>query len=100
MRSLRLAAWSSVLAVSGAQAQEVVLRAERMVDVRTGSVVSRPTILIEGDRVVAINPTHLPTTATIIDAGNLTLVPGYIDLYVSFTPVVSGTDAVLQAARL
>ncbi len=79
--------------------QPLIVRAERMVDVRTGRVVRRPTIVIEADRIVAVNPEHLPIGALEVDLGDLTLVPGYIDLYVNVTPTMSGPDALEQASR-
>lgn len=88
----------------------IVVRAARMVDVTTGQVVANPRIVVEGDRITAVNPAALPANARVIDLGNVTLLPGFIDAHthlageigpdMQIRPVVeTEVDAAYRAAR-
>lgn len=58
-----------------------VLRAARWVDVTTGQVRSPAVIVIEGNRITAVNPEGPPPdSATDIDLGDATLLPGLMDM--------------------
>ncbi|MCV7336214.1 metal-dependent hydrolase family protein [Mycolicibacterium senegalense] len=58
-----------------------VLRAARWVDVTTGQVRSPAVIVIEGNRITAVNPEGPPPDwATVIDLGDATLLPGLMDM--------------------
>jgi imidazolonepropionase-like amidohydrolase len=72
--------------LSPAQAQQpaaatVVVRAARMLDVVSGRMISDARIVVEGDRITAVNPASLPVGARIIDLGDATLLPGFIDAH-------------------
>lgn len=55
----------------------------QMLDVEKGELVSPRDILIEGDRVVDIAPGSAPRDAVEIDLGDLTLLPGLMDMEVN-----------------
>ena len=55
----------------------------RMVDVVAGTLVEPGDLLIEGDRIVAVAPTSIPADAVTIDLGDLTLLPGLMDMEVN-----------------
>ncbi len=57
-----------------------ILRADRWVDIDAGEVRSPGVIVVEGNRIAAVNPPELPTTATEIDLGDVTLLPGLMDM--------------------
>jgi imidazolonepropionase-like amidohydrolase len=61
----------------------VVLRADRWVDVDAGEVRSPAVIVVEGDRIAAVNPGELPATAREIDLGDVTLLPGLMDMEIN-----------------
>ena len=61
--------------------QRVVIRAARMLDVESGRIVPDARIVVEGDRIQAVNPTTLPAGVRVIDLGDLTLAPGFIDAH-------------------
>jgi imidazolonepropionase-like amidohydrolase len=93
-----------------AQPAPVVLRAARMLDVMTGEMLRNPTVVVTGDRITAVNPASPPAGARTIDLGDVTLLPGFIDLHThltgeigagSFTEPVTLTsvDAAYRAAR-
>lgn len=58
----------------------IVLRADRWVDITAGDVRSPAVIVVEGNRIAAVNPTELPTNITEIDLGDVTLLPGLMDM--------------------
>ncbi|MEP7366717.1 MAG: amidohydrolase family protein [Acidobacteriota bacterium] len=78
-RLLLLVALGSLSAVS---AQTTVLRAARMVDVQSGRLVSPAAIVVSGGLITAVNPSALPGDASTIDLGDVTLLPGFIDMHV------------------
>ena len=58
----------------------IVLRADRWVDIDAREVRSPAVIVVEENRIVAVNPTELPTRATEVDLGDVTLLPGLMDM--------------------
>jgi imidazolonepropionase-like amidohydrolase len=66
----------------------VVVRAGRMLDVRTGKTLNNQTILIQGGKIVSVGPdTQVPggAQAEIIDLSNATVLPGLIDAHTHIT---------------
>ena len=61
----------------------VLLRSARLFDVDKGELVEPGELLIEGDRIVEVGPTSVPADAVIIDLGDLTLLPGLMDMEVN-----------------
>jgi imidazolonepropionase-like amidohydrolase len=57
-----------------------ILRADRWVDIDAGEVRSPAVIVVDGNRIVAVNPKDLPAAATEIDLGDVTLLPGLMDM--------------------
>src|SRR5579862_6828975 len=57
-----------------------VLRADRWVDVDAGELRSPAVIVVDGERIAAVNPAELPSGATEIDLGDMTLLPGLMDM--------------------
>ncbi len=70
---------------SPALAQPTVLRAQRMIDVRSGQVISPASIVVSNGNISAVNPAAVPAGAAIVDLGNVTLLPGFIDTHVHLT---------------
>jgi imidazolonepropionase-like amidohydrolase len=58
----------------------VVLRADRWLDVDAGEVHSPAVIVVEGNRIVGLNPAELPAGAVEINLGDRTLLPGLMDM--------------------
>jgi imidazolonepropionase-like amidohydrolase len=63
-------------------AQTTVLRARRMVDVKAGRVLSPASIVVANGYITAVNPATTPAGASVIDLGDTTLLPGFIDMHV------------------
>lgn len=69
---------------------QVRLRAARMLDVDKGELVTPADLLIEGDRITAIAPARVPEDTVEIDLGDLTLLPGLMDMEVNL--LLGGPD--------
>jgi len=98
--ALLVTATLSLFAVASAQtsppkesAQQVpavtVLRAARMLDVQTGRIVSPAVVVIEKDRIKSVNPASVPA-GTVIDLGDVTLLPGLIDMHTHLSFDIEG----------
>ena len=61
----------------------VVLRAARWVDIAAGEVRSPATVVVEDDRIVAVDPTEVPDGARVVDLGDATLLPGLMDMEIN-----------------
>ncbi len=57
-----------------------VLRAHRWVDIDAGEVRSPAVIVVQGNRIAAVNPTDVPAPADELDLGDVTLLPGLMDM--------------------
>ncbi|HXV62864.1 MAG TPA: amidohydrolase family protein [Vicinamibacteria bacterium] len=64
-----------------ASPETLVLRAGRYLDVGAGRLVSPAVLVIEDERIRAINPSAIPSGVTSIDLGDATLLPGLIDVH-------------------
>lgn len=80
----------------------MALRADRLLDVASGRMLTDAVVVVEGDRIAAINPDDLPEDAHVMDLGDVTLLPGFIDAHThlageigagSFTRAVTDTEA-------
>lgn len=68
----------------------VHLRADRMVDVASGSLVQPGSVLVQGERILDISPTSLPDGTVEVDLGDVTLLPGLMDMEVNL--LLGGPD--------
>lgn len=59
-----------------------VLRAARMFDAVSGKVVEHAQLLVVGNKITRIGASEVPAGAEIIDLGDATLLPGFIDAHV------------------
>jgi imidazolonepropionase-like amidohydrolase len=55
----------------------------RMLDIESGQLVKPGDLLIEGDRIVGVSPATVPADALEIDLGDVTLLPGLMDMEVN-----------------
>ncbi len=67
----------------------VVVHAMRMLDVRTGKIINDPWIEIENGKIISI-ATSTPGDVSIIELGDVTLLPGLIDCHVHLTSSLEG----------
>src|SRR5438132_4971944 len=59
------------------------LRSARLLDVDKGELLEPGELLVDGDRIVEVAPTSVPADAETIDLGDLTLLPGLMDMEVN-----------------
>jgi imidazolonepropionase-like amidohydrolase len=79
--------WLAVFVLTGllnaqSDAPITVVKADRLLDPRTGNVVAPAAVRIEGDKIKEVglsSQVNIPVTAKIINLGNATLLPGLID---------------------
>jgi len=70
--------------------QPIHLCSARMLDIDSGVLVEPGDLLIEGDRIVEVSPTSVPQNTVEIDLGELTLLPGLMDMEVNL--LLGGPD--------
>ncbi|WP_024805808.1 amidohydrolase family protein [Nocardia sp. BMG51109] len=68
----------------------VALRAARRVDIDTGRVHSPAVIVVEDNLIAAVDPPQLPEGAEVIDLGDVTLLPGLMDMEINL--LIGGPD--------
>src|SRR5690606_24096373 len=68
----------------------VHLRSARMLDVDTGELIEPGDLLVDGDRIVEVQPASVPDDAVVIDLGAVTLLPGLMDMEVNL--LMGGPD--------
>jgi imidazolonepropionase-like amidohydrolase len=61
--------------------QRVVVKAARMLDVESGRIIRDARVVVEGHNISAVNPSAIPADARVIDLGDVTLMPGFIDTH-------------------
>jgi len=68
-------------------ARTVVVRAGRMLDVKTGKTLTNQTIVIQGGKITAVGAADqlIPKDAVVIDLSNATVLPGLIDAHTHIT---------------
>ncbi|MGC1448815.1 MAG: amidohydrolase family protein [Candidatus Sulfotelmatobacter sp.] len=89
-RSMVFASLSFLILIGNAVAQSqsapahpIVLRAARLLDVKTGKVIKPGEVLVQGERIVEAGTTvKHPAAAEVIDLGDRTLLPGLIDAHI------------------
>jgi imidazolonepropionase-like amidohydrolase len=68
----------------------VHLRSARLLDVDKGELVEPGDLLVEDGRIVAVGPSAVPEGAEVVDLGDLTLLPGLMDMEVNL--LLGGPD--------
>ncbi|KGQ18011.1 Amidohydrolase [Lysobacter dokdonensis DS-58] len=86
---------SALLAIAGSAAaqdppQAIVLQAAHLFDGKSGTLVSPGRVLVRGKTIEAVGDFAVPAGAKVVDLGDATLVPGFIDAH---THMVSDYDA-------
>src|SRR5689334_2340748 len=67
-----------------AQPKTIVLKAARLFDGTSNEVIRNATIVVTGNKIAGIN-VAVPAGAEVIDLGDVTLLPGFIDCHVHLT---------------
>jgi imidazolonepropionase-like amidohydrolase len=72
---------------SAPSSQIVVIRAGKLFDSESGRLLNTPTVIISGNRIESVSSgqAQTPSTARLIDLGDATLLPGFIDVHTHLT---------------
>ena len=95
MRQLAfLTALAAVPVSLAAQAAPVTtaVKAARMLDLASGQMVANPVIVIQGNRIVSLGQATVPKDARVVDLGDVTLLPGFIDLHTHLSSEISAAS--------
>jgi imidazolonepropionase-like amidohydrolase len=88
----------SYLAPAG---QVVAVRAARLYDPRTSSLLANQVVLIRGERIAEVGGNvQIPAGATVIDLGQATLLPGMIDTHVHVAPRAEAGYPTIQSRTI
>jgi imidazolonepropionase-like amidohydrolase len=66
------------------------LRSARLLDVGKGELIEPGSLLVDGERIVEVSPSSAPADAQLIDLGDVTLLPGLMDMEVNL--LLGGPD--------
>jgi imidazolonepropionase-like amidohydrolase len=79
--------WATVVSTVHAQepVQPTVLKAAYLFDSKTGKLVNGGAVVVEGDKIKAVGTQGAPANAKVIDLGDATLLPGFIDAHTHIT---------------
>ena len=81
-----LALWAMAAAGQGPAPKTLIIHAGRLLDVKTGKMLTNQTIVIQGDKIVGISANAPPLKQGIlIDLPNATVLPGLIDAHTHLT---------------
>ncbi|UCC38169.1 MAG: amidohydrolase family protein [Candidatus Aminicenantes bacterium] len=67
------------LAISG---EKLTIRVDRMLDVVSGRIIKNAYVTVEGRKIVGVGGSELAEGTKVIDLGDMTLLPGLIDMHV------------------
>lgn len=67
--------------ITPATAEVLVLKAEAWIDVDAGRRLTPGVVVVNGERIAALNPAALPQGARVVELPGLTLLPGFIDAH-------------------
>src|ERR1700730_16125852 len=85
MKRLLPVAFLALAAPAALRAEVLVLRADRMIEVRSGRLVRAAVLVVEGERIRAAGAAAavaIPPGARVLSLGDRTLLPGLIDMHV------------------
>lgn len=70
----------------------IVIRAARMLDIRAGKLVDRPQVTVRGKTIESVGSASdaVPDGAQVIDLGDVTLMPGLIDMHTHLSYTLAG----------
>ena len=94
---LKLALAAALLS-GAAQAETIVVTADRMVDVVAGKTLANPVVVITDGRIVSVSGgASVPADAKRIDLPGMTILPGLIDMHVHLdsSPVYGGYNSLV-----
>src|SRR5262249_19544256 len=80
-----LAGSASAIAADAPIGDVIVLKAARLFDSTGTALRANAMIVVRGDRIIAMGKSDVPAGARVIDLGDATLLPGFIDAHTHIT---------------
>jgi imidazolonepropionase-like amidohydrolase len=68
------------MAVKPVDGRTTILRSARLLDVDAGRLIAPASVHVEGERITAVGVSDVPRDAEVVDLGDLTLLPGLMDM--------------------
>lgn len=62
-----------------------VIRAQRLLDVQSGELISPAMVVVRDGLIESVNPENVPEDLAVIDLGDRTLLPGFMDMHTHLT---------------
>ena len=91
-----IASGSANSQVDGKNAQRTAIRAARLIDGKSETVLKNAVVLVEGEKITAVgSQLTIPRDAKVIDLGDATLLPGLIDAHTHLLTEMDGTNQAL-----
>jgi len=85
MKLLRVLSLTLLATMASAQERPYVLKAQRLFDSVTGKLVSPGVVVVSGGKIQSVGAASTPAGATVVDLGDATLMPGFIDSHTHLT---------------
>lgn len=76
---------SPASAAAPAEAETVVLKAAHLFDSKSGRLSEGGVVVVKGEKILSVGAASVPADARVIDLGDATLLPGFIDSHVHLT---------------
>jgi len=91
-----IASGSANSQVDGKNGQRTAIRAARLIDGKSETVLKNAVVLVEGEKITAVgSQLAIPRDAKVIDLGDATLLPGLIDAHTHLLTEMDGTNQAL-----
>ena len=86
---------------AASQGARIAIRAARLIDGKSEAVVNNAVIVVENDKIVSVGSAlPIPAGAKVIDLGDATLLPGFIDAHTHLLSEMDGTNLTLQDVEM
>lgn len=81
---------SNLHAQAASAGKTIVIRAGKLFDPGSGRLLDRPVVVVVGNHIDSVRSADIPSGAKVIDLGDATLLPGFIDVHTHLTSNVDG----------